>query len=363
MRKTVTWAIIGGGNGGQSVAGHLALMGYPVRLYDIFRRTVDIINDQGGIKVDGVVQGFGALQFATTDLGKAIKGADAVMIIAPATAHRVIARDCSPHLEDGQVIILHPGATCGALEFREELDASGCRARLPIAETNSLIYACRSPQPGQADILGIKDDLVLATLPASDMRGLEMLQEAFPQIKGGKNVMETSLGNANAIMHPAPSILNLSMIESRHKWFYYVEGITPTIGSFVEDLDRERLALAKSFGIELSPILEWYRVAYGVEAATLSEACRKNPAYQKIAGQKEFKTRYIMEDVPFSMLPMIEIGKLQGVAMHRMELIAGIAQYLVREDSFIPGGRTLKNLGLAGMSRDQFAEYIQTGKR
>lgn len=353
MQRAITWAIIGGGNGGQSVAGHLAIMGYPVRLYDIFKHTVDAINDQGGVKVEGVVQGFGALQFATMDLGKAVKGADAVMIIAPATAHRVIARDCAPHLEDGQVVILHPGATCGALEFREELDKCGCRARPPIAETNSLIYACRSPQPGQADILGIKNDLALASLPASDTRALEMLQEAFPQIKGGKNVMETSLGNANAIMHPAPSILNLSLIESRHEWLYYVEGITPTIGSFVEDLDLERLVLARSFGIELSPILEWYRVAYGVEADNLSEACRKNPAYQKIAGQKQFKTRYVMEDVPFSMVPMIEMGKLQGVPMHRMELVAGIAQYLVRDDSFIAGGRTLQNLGLAGMSRDQ----------
>lgn len=364
MGQSQTWAIIGGGNGGQSVAGHLAQMGYAVRLYDIFEKTVDAINDQGGIKLSGMVQGFGKLQFATMDMGKALQGTDIIMVIAPATAHRAIARDCAPHLADDQTIILHPGATCGALEFHETLRQEGCTARnIAIAETNSLIYACRSHQPGEVEILGIKDDLVVATLPANNTTALAALQEAYPQIKGGKNVMETSLGNANAVVHPAPSILNLSMIESRHEWLYYVEGITPTIGAFVEDLDRERLALAASFGIELVPILEWYKIAYRVDAASLSEACAANPAYQKITGQKEFRTRYITEDIPFSLVPMIELGKLQGVATERMELVARLGQYLVRDDTFISSGRTLKNLGLDDMTPERFATFIETGVR
>ena len=60
MNNNIVWAILGGGNGGQSLAGHLALMGYRVRLYDIFQQTVDAINEQGGITVSGVVEGFGA---------------------------------------------------------------------------------------------------------------------------------------------------------------------------------------------------------------------------------------------------------------------------------------------------------------
>lgn len=364
MSQSRTWAIIGGGNGGQSVAGHLALMGYPVRLYDIFEKTVDAINDQGGIALTGEVQGFGKIQFATMDMSKALQGADIIMIIAPATAHKTIARDCAAHLVDGQTLILHPGATCGALEFHETLRQAGCAAKnISIAETNSLIYACRSHQPGQVEIMGIKDDLAVASLPANNTTALEALQAAYPQIKRGKNVIETSLGNANAVVHPAPSLLNVSMIESRHEWLYYVEGITPTISAFVEDLDRERVALAASFGIELMPILEWYKIAYHVDAPTLSEACRTNPAYQKIKGQKEFRTRYIMEDIPFSLVPMIELGRLQGVATERMELIARLGQFLVRDESFIANGRTLSNLGLDGMSPEEFAQFIETGVR
>ena len=63
-----TWTVIGGGNGGQALAGHLALMGFPVRLYDIVPETIDVIRGQQGIQVDGAVKGFGRIEFATTDL-------------------------------------------------------------------------------------------------------------------------------------------------------------------------------------------------------------------------------------------------------------------------------------------------------
>jgi opine dehydrogenase len=286
-----------------------------------------------------------------------------VVVVAPAVAHAAIARDCAPHLSAGQVVILHPGATCGALEFRKALDDSGCRAGICVAETNSLIYACRSARPGQASILGIKQDLRVATLPARDNpKVLKLLQQMFPQMVGGKNVLETSLGNANAVMHPAPTILNTSLIESRHDWLYYLEGVTPSIGAFVEVLDRERLAIARAFGIQLTPILEWYRIAYGVQANSLSAAVRSNPAYEKIAGQKQLRTRYLLEDVPAGLVPMIELGKLAGVDVSGMELIARLAEKLLGED-FFAAGRTLKNLGLADMSRTEFDHFIETGEK
>ena len=39
-----TWAILGGGNGGQAIAGHLSILGEKVRLYDVVPATVDALN-------------------------------------------------------------------------------------------------------------------------------------------------------------------------------------------------------------------------------------------------------------------------------------------------------------------------------
>ena len=361
--KKPKWAVIGGGNGGQSLAGHLGLMGFAVRLYDIVPETVDAIRASGGISVEGVIQGFGPIDRVTMDIEEALDGADIVMVVAPAVAHRAIATSCAPYLTDGQVVFVHPGATGGALEFKKTLADQGCRSRLTFAEANSLMYACRSPKPGRASIFGVKKELMVAALPADEIdHVLDLLNSAFPQMAAGKNVLETSLGNPNAMMHPAPSLLNTSLIESDRDWLYYWDGITPSIGAFVETMDRERLALAEAFGLKLPSIVEWYNRAYGAAADTLSEAVKKNQAYAGVKGQKSLRTRYILEDVPTGLVPMVSLSKMAGVSVPRMETIVKLAEYVLGED-LTKDGRTTENLGLSGMTVQDIQKFLQTGLR
>ena len=355
----LTWTVIGGGNGGQALAGHLALMGQTARLYDIFPATIEAIDSQRGIRVEGVVEGFGPLELATTDIETAIAGANILVVVAPATAHAAIAADCAPHLADGQIIIIHPGATGGSLEFRQVLLEKACRARVTLAETNSLLYACRSPEPGRATIFGIKKDLLLAALPAAETAEvLRSLNPLFPQIRAAKNVLQTGLGNPNAMMHPAPTILNTSMIESGREWRYYLDGITPSIGAFVEAVDRERLAVGQAYGVELTPILKWYREAYNAKGDTLTEAVRANPAYAEVQGQKTLQTRYLLEDIPTGLVPMAALGKAAGVDVSKIELVISMGEHLLGED-FQAQGRSLKRLGLDGLSVTKICALIE----
>lgn len=355
------WAVIGGGNGGQSLAGHLALMGFGVRLYDIVPETVATIARQGGIRLSGLVQGMGAPVAATENIGEALEGADIVAVVAPATAHRAIARACAPFLQDGQLLFIHPGATGGALEFHQVLLAAGCRAAVTLAESNSLLYACRSPRPGEAHIFGIKKELMVAALPAkASDAAVDRLNTAFPQIYAGRNVLETSLGNPNAVMHPAPTLLNTSLIESGRPWLYYYDGITPSVGAFVEALDAERVALGTCFGLQLTPIRQWYAQAYNACGATLSEAVRNNPAYAGVAGQRTLETRYLLEDIPMGLVPMIALARTAGVSVTRMELIVRLAENLIDRD-LTTDGRTLAQLGLAGMDVDRILRRVTTG--
>ena len=142
----LTWAVIGGGNGGQSLSAHLALMGFTVRLYDIFPQTIEAIHSAGGIQVDGTVKGFGKIELATTDIARAVDGADIIMIVAPAIAHHDIALNCAPHLTDGQIIFIHPGATGGALEFNKVLLDRQCDKSITLAEAESLLITPVQPK-------------------------------------------------------------------------------------------------------------------------------------------------------------------------------------------------------------------------
>lgn len=46
-------------------------------------------------------------------------GAKIIMVVTPAAGHQDIAQRLSPYLEEGQIIVLNPGRTGGALEVRQ----------------------------------------------------------------------------------------------------------------------------------------------------------------------------------------------------------------------------------------------------
>lgn len=357
-----TWAVIGGGNGGQSAAGHLGMLGYPVRLYDIFEESVRAINAAGGIQVEGALTGFGPVEFATNDMEKAVTGADILMVIAPAIAHKDIASSMAGAVRKGQIVFIHPGATLGSLEFYKIFKAHGVDlSTVTICEAQSLLYATRLVSHGKVSIKGIKQELAVGCLPASRTgEVVGILSEAFPQIVAARNVLETSLTNLNAVMHPTPSLLDVAIIESKWDWKYYLDGITPSIGALVEKLDLERIAIGKAVGLELNGVLQMYKIMYGVEAPTLSETVKLNKAYWEISGQKRLDTRYVLEDIPTGLVPMIAIADLFDVPCPIMKLICSLGNYLLDRD-LVSSGRTLGNLGLSKMTRTEFLDFVERG--
>lgn len=361
--QKLKWAIIGGGNGGQAMAGHLAIMGFSVTLYDIFAETIDVINKQGGIEVEGVVNGLGKLTLATANLEEALNDADVIVVVAPAYSHKNIAKNCAPHIKENQIIFLHPGSTFGALEFKKVLGEEGCKSEPVIADAETLLYACRSKSKGQVQIFGIKETLKVAAIPGDETkRVIETLNSAFPQMYGASSVMEISLENLKPLVHPAPTILNASMIESKHDWLFYWDGITPSIGHFVEEMDKERIGIAAALGIKVESIFEVYKRQYDVEADTLTEVVRKTKAYGGVSGQKSLNTRYITEDIPMGLVPLVSLGKMLGVKVDRMETIIRMSEYLLDID-FTKTGRTVESVGISNMSTDELTNYMKTGRR
>src|SRR4029450_12024151 len=114
------YTVIGAGHGGKAMAAHPALMDFHVALYNRTPGPVAAIAARGGIDVesyDGGPRGFGELALVTSDMQEALAGADVVMVVVPSSAHAAIAATAAPYLRDGQIVVLHPGRTCGAQEF------------------------------------------------------------------------------------------------------------------------------------------------------------------------------------------------------------------------------------------------------
>lgn len=362
MKKEIRYAVLGAGHGGRAMAAHLALMGYDVNLYNRSQEHIAEIAKAGGIHLEsfeGGPRGFAKLQKITSDIGEAIQDVDVIMVVVPSTAHAGLARLSAPYLSDGQIVILHPGRTGGALEFHKTLRDSGCLADITIAEAETFIYASRAEGETSARIFGIKKEVSLAALPATRTESvLKILREAYPQFKNGGNVLETSLNNIGAIFHPALTLLNAGWIERTGGQFqFYIDGATPGLGRILEAVDRERVTVAAALGIRARTAREWLKSAYNAQGATLQEAIQNQKGYYGIQAPGTLYHRYIFEDVPMSLVPISALGRRYGVATPTMESLIQLANVLHQTD-YWRRGRTLDKLGIQNLSIAELHQYI-----
>ena len=358
-------AILGAGNGGLSMGAHMALSGWEVSLYDAFEKQLEGVRKAGGIRLSGPSSsGFAHVGTVTDQIREALEGCPLVMVTTPAFAHRDLAEKCAPFLRHGQIVLLNPGRTCGALEFRKRAEEVFPEARFTVAEAQSLVYACRRTGPAEATIYQVKDRVPLAAFPASDTpRVLEALAQPYPQFSAASDVLETSLMNIGAIFHPGPAMLNIARIENREDFDYYTDGISPCVGSVLELVDRERVAVAGALGVPTLSCRDWLGMAYGIEIGrddTIYSAVQKNPAYRGIRAPGDPYARYITEDVPMSLVPLSELGRLSGTPTPAMDLLISLAGMLHGRD-YRKSGRTAKKLGIEGLSPAALKRFVRTG--
>jgi opine dehydrogenase len=367
MSRSTRFTVVGAGHGGKAMAAHLSLKGFEVNLYNRTPEHIAAIQARGGVELEsyeGGPHGFGELNIVTSDIQEAIEAADVIMVVVPSSAHANIARIAAPYLKDGQIVILHPGRTCGAIEFTKGIRDSGCNADVSISEAETFIYASRSDGPAQARIFRIKDAVPLAALPANRTEQiLAAVNQAYPQFIDGINVLNTGLNNMGAIFHPALTLLNAGWIESTHGDFqFYIDGVTPSVARLLEVLDRERVTVASSLGLRAQTAMEWLQMAYTTTGDDLHEAIHNQPGYYGINAPTTLNHRYIFEDVPMSLVPIASLAQRYGVSVRGMESIIRLACIIHRTD-YWRRGRTLRKLGIDRLSVSELTAYVTAGLR
>lgn len=362
QKKKVKFAVLGAGNGGQAMAAHLGLMGYEVNLYNRTESKLEPIIEAGGIELSGVFNGFGPLSLVSSSLPDVISSVDVIMVVTPAIAHHSLAQNLSSYLQDGQIVVLNPGRTGGALEFTKVLNDCGCKADVTVSECQTFIYASRVTGPAQAKIFGIKNFVGISAFPASKTRKvLEVLNPVFPQFIPAKNILKTSLDNIGAIFHPAPTILNAARIETTGGNFtYYQDGISPSVARVLEKMDQERLEVAYTMSVEAMSAREWMRLVYGVQGKNLYEVFQNNRQYNGLMAPDTVMHRYIFEDVPMGLVPISSLGQMLGVPTPTIDNIIDLAS-IIHQCDYWEVGRTVERLGLEGLTVREIHHYVNHG--
>ena len=364
IQKIEEITVIGAGHGGKAMSAHLALMGTKVTLFNRTWKNVEALAARGGVfvKSNENVHGFGEMAQVTSDIEIAVKNSQLILLVVPAFAHAELARKMSPFLEDGQIVVLNPGRTFGAFEFRKELVESDCVANVVVAEAQTFLYASRSDGPAQAFIHRIKDAVPLAALPASDTQQvLDVLKPYFPQFIDGKTVLHTGLNNIGAVFHPAIALHNLGWIEATGGDFqFYIDGVTPSVAKLMEAIDRERVSIGKMLGIGVITAKEWLKLAYDSEGENLYEAIHNQEGYRGIKAPSTINHRYINEDVPMSLVPMASLGNVLGIRVRGMTSIIRQA-CIIRNRDFWALGRSVEHLGISNIKPEKLLSIVTDG--
>ena len=92
---------------------------------------------------------------------------------------------------------------------------------------------------GTVRIIGIKDEVFLAGLPASDTDYiLDKINTIYPSFVKTDNVLRTSLENIGAMFHPCVCLFNAATIERQDEFWFYRD-MTEQVALFIEKFDLE----------------------------------------------------------------------------------------------------------------------------
>lgn len=358
--------VLGGGNTAFAVAANLALRGVDVTLGEIpeFGAALDPVRAAGAIRLDGVAErGAARLVGMTTDLGEALAAGDLALLIVPAYAHRAFALALAPHLRRGHTLVLMPG-TLGTLEFATLLMEAGRPPEsegVALAETDTAPYVCRKLTPDSAHIWGVVSGLGLGVYPARETeRVAALLSPLFTvdgrtgspsAVKTYPHVLACGLSAMNPVVHPPGVLMNAGRVEhSRGDFYFYDEGVTPTVCEVIYALDGERRAIGRALGLELTPVDEAFHAAGFGPRGDLWAAINGSRMLTQLRAPGAVNTRWLTEDVPYGITAWASVGRELGVPTPVMDALATLGRVAARIDAAVFPGRGARELGLEGLS-------------
>jgi opine dehydrogenase len=211
----------------------------------------------------------------------------------------------------------------------------------------------RLTEPGRIRLfLKLKAGNLLAALPGR-LTGdiLDLVADVYPALEPASSVLQTSLQNANPIIHPAVTLSNAARIEmTGGDFLFYEEGVSDSVGRLIQSLDEERIAIGEKLGITVVPDPEMgVRQGY-MQAANYGQGYRNAPGFIGIGAQPQLDHRYLNEDVGYGLVFMSRLAGQLGVPTPGIDAIIHVASTVMARDYRAEGSRTPESLGIAELS-------------
>jgi opine dehydrogenase len=286
-----------------------------------------------------------------------------VLIAVPGNGHRAVIDAVAPHLASGQVVVISSHCSFSALYLSQRLAAR--RVACPIAAWATTVTTGRRKGAGAVNMTTLRKEVDVASVPASASEpALAACRVLFGErFKPSADLLAVSLSNLNPPVHMANSLCNLTRMERGEAWSNY-GCMTDAVGRLIEALDRERLALAASFGLTVRSIQDHMHLSFDLPRGTVGEMAREQDKRRggMPPGPTTLDHRYITEDVPFGLVPLIAIARAAKVPVPLHE--AGVALFgAIYGRNFAAENDLLPALGIEKLSAAQLHALARDGVR
>ncbi|QMT16751.1 NAD/NADP octopine/nopaline dehydrogenase family protein [Planococcus maritimus] len=350
----MTYAVIGGGNTGQAIAGYLTLQGEKVRLYTRDVKKAQRIS-RDGLVVTGIYTGLAELEVSTS-MEQVLGEAETIIVSTTADGHKPVIKEMQPYLAPHQTLVFIPGYW-GAVECKQILGNDIEMKQLTIAETSAQPFISLADQDGGVEIKKIKSNVLISTLSTS--HGQPELPVAFwqrfPHLVPSKNVFETSFNNTNVVVHVPIAVFNASRIDDSKAFRFYPDGVSPLTVRYIEKVDEERRQVAELFDVDTQDILSILNQFYGTDYEDLYKALPG--LFPEGNGPTTLDHRYFTEDIPYGLVAISEIAKKAGVDIPYIDSLIDITCLLSTVD-YRKEGVNLENITFEELSSYGGAEKL-----
>jgi len=356
-------AVLGGGNGAVAAAADLSEKGHAVRFWRRDAVALQEMRAAGTLRLKDA-QGERPVRIAlvTADMGEAVRGAELIVMPDPAFTQADNAKRLAPHLREGQVVFLAPG-TFGSFLMPQMLRDAGNRAQFAFSETGTLPWLTRKHGPMTAAITARATRLPTGVFPARLRNdALAVLRSAFPAVEPVEDALSAALMNAGPVIHPPLILMNAGPLEHFERWDIHKEGTQPSIRRVTDALDAERIAARVALGYAAPhfPLADHYR-------ADGEEWMYGRRVHVKLTDSGDWKERivltehrYMREDVAMGLAFLVSVCERAGVPCPVARGLLALGSAVLGRD-LRATGRTLENLGLAALNREEMRQMLETG--
>jgi opine dehydrogenase len=354
-------AVLGGGHGAYAAAADLSEQGHDVRwwrrdaatLAPLVANPVLTLKDYQGRREVRIAR-------VCAQMGDAVEGAELILLPTPAFAQIDIATAMAPHLRDGQVLFLAPGAF-GSYAILQQLRALGCAMDVAIAETATLPYLTRKHGPSEIAITVRAKRLPTGVFPARHGgHALDTIRRAYSCIEPIEDALSAALMNAGPIIHPPLILMNAGPLEHFERWDIHKEGTQPSIRRVTDTLDAERIAVREALGYRPYhfPLRDHYT----------SDRWMYGNAHDKLTDSGDWREhielathRYMREDVEYGLAFLVSVANWAGVPSPVANGLLALGSAVLGRDLRTGSPRTLEALDLVRLDRAGMAALLQQG--